>query len=93
MAPSSVAIKYPSKSLRSHRRRRKPARNHRISEELSIREGCSAREFNRCITLAYLSPKLEAAVTGALPRGVGVATLHGLPAEWNQQHAAFGLKV
>lgn len=64
------------------------------AEELSVSEGCSAREINRCITLAFLSPRLvEAAVAGALPRGVGVATLHGLPAEWNQQHAALGLKI
>lgn len=63
------------------------------AEELSIREGCSAREINRCITLAFLSPRLvEAAVAGALPRGVGVATLHGLPVEWTQ-HAALGLKI
>lgn len=64
----------------------------RSAEKLSIRE--VQRSTNQSLHYAgILSPRLvEAAVAGALPRGVGVATLHGLPAEWDRQHAALGLK-
>jgi hypothetical protein len=42
--------------------------------------------------LAFLAPTLvQAAVDGRLPRGVGVASLRDLPAEWARQHAKLGL--
>jgi hypothetical protein len=45
------------------------------------------------MTLAFLSPRLvEAAIGGKLPRGIGVASIHQLPAEWSKQHTALGLK-
>jgi hypothetical protein len=44
------------------------------------------------MTLAFLSPRLvEGAVAGRLPRGIGVASIRHLPAEWSQQHAELGL--
>ena len=59
--------------------------------EIATRERCSLRQVNRAMTLAFLSPRLvEAAVAGQLPRGIGVATIRHLPAEWSQQHAPWG---
>jgi DNA invertase Pin-like site-specific DNA recombinase len=64
------------------------------TQEIATREGCSLRQVNRAMTLAFLSPRLvEAAVAGKLPRGIGVATIHQLPAEWSKQHVALGLKL
>lgn len=61
-------------------------------QEIAAREKCSLRQVNRSMTLAFLSPRLvEAAVTGRLPRGIGVAAIRHLPAEWCKQHAALGL--
>jgi hypothetical protein len=61
-------------------------------QEIATREQYSVRQINRAMTLAVLSPRLvEAAVAGALPRGIGVASIHQLPAEWSRQHAALGL--
>jgi DNA invertase Pin-like site-specific DNA recombinase len=63
-------------------------------QEIVTREGCSLRQVNRAMTLAFLSPRLvEAAVAGKLPRGIGVATIHQLPAGWSKQYAALGLKL
>ena len=62
-------------------------------QEIATREGCSLRQVNRAMTLAFLSPHLvEAAIGGKLPRGIGVASIHQLPAEWSKQHTALGLK-
>jgi hypothetical protein len=63
-------------------------------EQIAERERCSLRQVNRAITLAFLSPKLvEAAIEGRLPRGIGVAAVRHLPAEWLKQHAALGLNT
>ena len=63
-------------------------------DKIAERERCSVRQVNRAITLAFLSPRLvEAAIDGRLPRGIGVATIRHLPAEWSKQHAALGLKI
>jgi site-specific DNA recombinase len=63
-------------------------------EQIANREQCSVRQVNRAITLSFLSPRLvEAATKGQLPRGIGVATIRHLPAEWSKQHAAHGLKL
>jgi hypothetical protein len=52
------------------------------------------RQVNRLITLAFLSPRIvEAAVSGRLPRGVGIASIRELPAEWAEQHKALGLAL
>jgi site-specific DNA recombinase len=61
-------------------------------EQIADREKCSIRQVNRTITLAFLTPTLvQAAVDGRLPRGIGVATLRDLPAEWIRQHERLGL--
>jgi hypothetical protein len=44
------------------------------------------------ISLAFLAPNLvQAAVTGQLPRGMGVVRLVDMPAEWSRQHQMLGL--
>jgi DNA invertase Pin-like site-specific DNA recombinase len=63
-------------------------------QEIATREGCSLRQVNRAMTLAFLSPRLvEAAIWGKLPRGIGAASVYQLPTEWSRQHAALGLKL
>jgi site-specific DNA recombinase len=60
--------------------------------ELCTREGCSVRQVNMTISLAFLAPSLvKAAVEGRLPRGIGVERLRDLPAEWSRQFEALGL--
>ncbi|MGN6285541.1 MAG: recombinase family protein [Afipia sp.] len=64
------------------------------TQEIAERQRCSVRQVNRAITLAFLSPRIvEAAIEGRLPRGIGVASIRHLPAEWSKQHAALGLKL
>ena len=61
-------------------------------EVIAKREGCSARKVNMTISLAFLAPDLvKAAIEGSLPRGMGVARLCDLPAEWSRQHQMLGL--
>jgi len=44
------------------------------------------------ISLAFLAPNLvKAAIDGRLPRGMGVARLTDLPAEWSRQRQMLGL--
>jgi DNA invertase Pin-like site-specific DNA recombinase len=62
------------------------------AESIARREGCSVRKVNMTISLAFLAPGLvQAAVTGRLPRGLGVACLVDMPAEWSRQHRTLGL--
>jgi hypothetical protein len=64
------------------------------TQEIAERQRCSVRQVNRAITLALLSPRvIEAAIEERLPRGIGVASMRHLPAEWSKQHAALGLKL
>ena len=43
-------------------------------EQIAARDGCSIRQVNMTISLAFLAPTLvSAAIEGRLPRGVGVA--------------------
>jgi site-specific DNA recombinase len=61
-------------------------------ESIAGREGCSARKVNMTISLAFLAPDLvKAAIDGRLPRGMGVARLCDLPAEWSRQRQTLGL--
>ena len=61
-------------------------------ESIAKREGCSARKVNMTISLAFLAPDLvKAAIEGRLPRGMGVARLCDLPAEWSRQYQMLGL--
>jgi hypothetical protein len=44
------------------------------------------------ISLAFLAPDLvKAAIEGRLPRGMGVARLSDMPAEWSRQRQMLGL--
>ncbi len=64
------------------------------AESIAKREGCSPRKVNMTISLAFLAPDLvKAAIDGRLPRGMGVARLADLPAEWSKQHQMLGLPV
>jgi DNA invertase Pin-like site-specific DNA recombinase len=60
-------------------------------EDIAKRERCSIRKVNMTISLAFLAPDLvKAAIEGRLPRGMGVARLCDLPAEWSRQHQILG---
>lgn len=62
------------------------------AESIAKRERCSVRKVNMTISLAFIAPNLvQAAVTGRLPRGIGVARLFDIPAEWSKQHQMLGL--
>jgi site-specific DNA recombinase len=62
------------------------------AESIANREGCSVRKVNMTISLAFLAPDLvKAAIGGRLPRGMGVARLCDMPAEWSRQHQMLGL--
>jgi site-specific DNA recombinase len=55
------------------------------TESIAVREGCSARQVNMTISLAFLAPDLvKAAIEGRLPHGHGVTRMRDLPAEWPQ---------
>jgi hypothetical protein len=60
-------------------------------EAMAKREGCSARKVNMTISLAFLARDLvKATIEGRLPRGMGVARLYDMPAEWSRQHQILG---
>jgi site-specific DNA recombinase len=62
------------------------------TESIAKREGCSVRKVNMTISLAFLAPDLvKAAIHGRRPRGMGVARLADLSAEWSRQHQMLGL--
>ncbi|MDT3683451.1 MAG: recombinase family protein [Pseudorhodoplanes sp.] len=62
------------------------------TESIARRERCSVRKINMTISLAFIAPDLvQAAVTGRLPRGIGLARLIDMPAEWSRQHQMLGL--
>jgi site-specific DNA recombinase len=62
------------------------------AETIAKREKCSVRKVNMTISLAFLAPDLvKAAIEGRLPRGMGVARLCDMPAEWSRQHQVLGL--
>ncbi len=61
------------------------------TDSIARREGCSVRKVNMTISLAFLAPDLvKAAIDGRLPRGMGVARLTDLPAEWSRQREMLG---
>jgi site-specific DNA recombinase len=60
-------------------------------ESIAKREVCSAGKVNMTISLAFLAPNLvKAAIEGRLSRGMGVARLCDLPAEWSRQRQMLG---
>jgi site-specific DNA recombinase len=62
------------------------------AESISMRKGCSVRQVNMTISLAFLAPDLvKAAIEGRLPHGMGVTRLRDLPSEWPRQRQMLGL--
>jgi site-specific DNA recombinase len=63
-------------------------------ETIAAREGRSKRSVQMMISLAFVAPDIiEAAVAGALPRGIGLTRLMDLPPLWAEQRQALGLKA
>jgi site-specific DNA recombinase len=61
-------------------------------EAIAARQKCSVRHVNMTISMAFIAPGLvKAAVEGRLPRGLGVAALRDMPAEWSLQFERLGL--
>jgi DNA invertase Pin-like site-specific DNA recombinase len=61
-------------------------------EAIAARQKCSVRYVNMTISMAFIAPRLvKAAVEGRLPRGIGVAALRDMPAEWSLQFDRLGL--
>jgi site-specific DNA recombinase len=61
-------------------------------QKIAKREKCSVPKINMTISLAFLAPDLvKAAIEGRLPRGMGVARLCDMPAEWSRQYQLLGL--
>jgi len=57
--------------------------NRATVETIAARQKCSVRHVNMTISMAFIAPGLvKAAVEGRLPRGIGVAAVRDLPAEW-----------
>ena len=62
------------------------------AECMAEREGCTVRQVNMTISLAFLAPDLvKAAIEGRLPHGMGVRRLRDLPSEWRHQRKMLGL--
>jgi hypothetical protein len=62
------------------------------AESIADREGCTARQVNMTISLAFLAPDLvKAAIQGKLPHGMGVRRLRDMPPEWSRQRQTLGL--
>ncbi len=61
-------------------------------EEIANREGRSARSVQMMISLAFVAPDIiEAAISGRLPRGMGITRLADLPPCWRQQREVLGV--
>ena len=95
-APSSHQDQRPIRAETRARPVTAIARSRQWLDELvagtADREKCSIRQVNRTMTLAFLAPRLiQAAVDGRLPRGIGVAKLRDLAAEWTRQYERLGL--
>ncbi len=61
-------------------------------DTIAIREGTSARQVRRAISLAFLAPDIvQAAIDGTLPRHVGVTALFEPALGWAEQRRDLGL--
>jgi hypothetical protein len=66
--------------------------NRATVETIAARQKCSVRHVNMTISMAFIAPGLvKAAIEGRLPRGIGVAALRDMPAEWSLQFERLGL--
>jgi site-specific DNA recombinase len=62
--------------------------------EIAEREGRSERSVAMTVSLAFVAPNIiEAAIKGALPRGIGVTRLMNLPPLWADQYTTLGLRT
>jgi site-specific DNA recombinase len=62
------------------------------SEQLAKREGCTVRQVNLTLSLAFLAPQLvKAAVEGRLPRGINIERLRDPDPNWVVQFQDLGL--
>ena len=60
--------------------------------ELALREKRSGRSVRMILSLAFLAPDIvTAAITGTLPRGLGLSDMTDLPMDWAEQRKALGL--
>jgi site-specific DNA recombinase len=60
--------------------------------QLATREGCTERQVNLTLSLAFLAPALvKAAVEGRLPRGVNIERLRDPDPNWAMQFRDLGL--
>ena len=58
-------------------------------EEIAAREGRTERSVNMTLSLAFLAPDIvAAALSGRLPRGIGLTKLTEMPPLWSHQRAA-----
>jgi DNA invertase Pin-like site-specific DNA recombinase len=63
------------------------------TDEIATREGRSQRSVHMTMSLAFLAPDIvEAAVSGQLPRRIGITRLTDLPPSWRQQRETLGLR-
>jgi site-specific DNA recombinase len=61
---------------------------------IAAREGRSTRSVQVMISLAFVAPDIiEAAMNGAIPRGIGLTRLMDLPPLWSEQRRLLGLKA
>ena len=61
-------------------------------EQLARREGCTERQINLTLSLAFLAPQLvKAAVEGRLPRGINIERLRDPDPNWVTQFQDLGL--
>jgi site-specific DNA recombinase len=61
-------------------------------DDIAKREGCSVRQVNMTISLAFVAPDLvKAILDGRFPRGIGVTQLRDAPPEWFRQYRMLGL--
>jgi site-specific DNA recombinase len=61
---------------------------------IAVRKGRSNRSVRMMLSLTFVAPDIiEAAVSGALPRGIGLTRLMDLPLLWSEQRQALGLKA
>lgn len=64
------------------------------AEMIAAREKRSKRSVQMMLSPAFVSPDIiEAAVKGALPRGIGLTRLMDLPPLWSEQRQQLGLKA
>ena len=62
------------------------------ADAIAKREGRSKRSVHMMLSLAFLAPDIvEAAVSGTLPRGIGITRLTNLPSSWAKQREKLGL--